>query len=465
MKSPFNSISQLLLFCLFAAVLLHMFLGHLVGHQHVKDEIADVFDAQLRHHANFLLRLLPVNLPQPSDAGAVVISWEGEEPELEESDDRRNEYLFYSRKLAYQVYDENSVLLLRSESAPVTALTEMKSGLKAISLNNTTWFVYSLFDPERRIWLHVAESEEIRDEIFRDITEGSLLPGVIIVLPFMLYLMAYIVRRVLAPLKHLSNDIRRRDSYSLDMIKEHGSKDELKPVIQEINGLMIRVKQALQREQQLTADVAHELRTPLSVVLIHAQNALAATEERDRNIALEKLEQGIQRIARLLEQLLTLHKINPETLQLQPTPVHRICVDVIEQLAPRIYEENKEIEYFQPVNECHINGNVFLLEIVLRNLIDNAFRYSPKNGLIRLTVERQQEQVVIMVEDSGTGVSEQQYEKITQRFYRATTDDNSAGVGLGLALVKDIIEFHQASMHFSRSELGGLKVTLVFAAC
>jgi len=235
------------------------------------------------------------------------------------------------------------------------------------------------------------------------------------------------------------------------------------PVMEAINDLFLRLQDAIKREQRLTADAAHELRTPLSVVMIHAQNALAATNDVDRDSALKELEQGMSRISRLLEQLLTLSKINPESIPLSKLNLLRLTENVIAQMAPKIYEAGEEIEfkYNEALVEVNIKGSDFLLEILLRNLIDNASRYSPAGGLISVEVLSTMTEVILSVEDSGEGVTESDYEKLTERFYRQQ-QNQSTGAGLGLSLVNSIAQFHAGELSFYKSEMGGLGIKLVF---
>ena len=237
---------------------------------------------------------------------------------------------------------------------------------------------------------------------------------------------------------------------------------ELTPVLNAINALINRLDDALTREKRLTADTAHELRTPLSVVLIHAQNALNNRNETDRDIALAELDKGTKRVARLLEQLLTLSKISPETIPKTKIKFHYLCQNILAEMAVKIMDKQQELELIcKPIDQdVSLLGSDFLLEILIRNLLDNASQYSPEKGLIRLTISRSIDQVILTVEDSGIGIESALYPRLTERFYRQYQQQGK-GAGLGLTLVNNIVEFHQGKLHFAKSSLGGLQVTII----
>ena len=435
-------------------------------------EIDEIFDAQLAHSAFILLDLFAERVPsidqaslylpiiyhgfdEPSSVGVVI-----EDDDAENDSQQENESFIYQNKLAYQVVNQQGKLLIKSSSAPDITFADKKQGYSDLQIEGERWRVYTLYDKEWKFWLYVAESESIRDELSTDISQQIVLPA-LIAFPVFLLLLIAIIGLGLAPLQQLVNSINRREAYSLKTINMEVIPQELTPVLNAINALIMRLDDALIREKRLTADTAHELRTPLSVVLIHAQNALNNSNEKDRDLALFELDKGIKRVARLLEQLLTLSKISPETIPKTEIKFHQLCQGILAEMAVKVMDKQQELELFCAAEDQNLSlsGSEFLLEILIRNLLDNASQYSPEKGAIKLTIARSAKQILFTVEDSGIGIDPALYPRLTERFYRQYQQQGK-GAGLGLTLVNNIVEFHQGTLSFAKSSLGGLQVKI-----
>jgi len=423
-------------------------------------EIEELFDAQLVHSANILFNLLGESVSTIDQSSKhLPIVYHGLETMVPKPDNRSEwNALHYQRKLAYQIFNSDGKLLIKSNSAPSQSLGSQKVGLSRLTIENETWRVITYYDEDWNFWLHVAESESIREELSDELAKKTLLPG-LIGLPILLLIITFIVRSGLHPLRVLATHISEREPKNLKPIRLEGMPKEITPVIWSINSLFIRLEEAIAREKKLTADAAHELRTPLSVVMLHAQNALVAKNESDRSDALKELEKGVKRVGRLLEQILTMSKVNPEIIPRTAIDLVAVSKGVVSEMAPVIYERDQEIEWQCDDESIMIEGSDFLLEILLRNLIENSSVYSPELGQIRVSALRQPEsgKVVLRVEDSGPGISPEDLPKITDRFYRIQQGEGK-GAGLGLALVKSIVEFHGGDLEFTHSSMGGLNV-------
>lgn len=452
-----------LLFCIYLGS------SYLLSKEQTKHEIDELFDPQLAHSAFLLFDLLGESIPnidQQSDSLPIIyhnfygnMSRHAVQDRAQIGKQNDVDDLFiYENKFAYQVFNEQQKLLLKSSSAPNHPFAKNQQGYSQFTVGGNVWRVYSLYDKELKFWLYVAENESIRDELTQEIVEQITLPSIVIFPVFLLLLMVS-VRLGLAPLKQLVASINKRDENSLEAIQLDVIPSELRPVLEANNGLIIRLQSALTREKQLTADTAHELRTPLSVVLIHAQNALNNHSELQRNSALNELEKGVKRVARLLEQLLTLSKINPEMIPKTVLNLHHLTQSVMAEMAVKIMEKNQELilDCAAEVQSCTLLGSDFLLEILIRNLLDNASQYTPEAGQIKLTISKQNSELQLVVEDSGIGIDSKLYDRLTQRFYRQHQQQGK-GAGLGLTLVRDIVEFHQGKLTFDTSDLGGLLV-------
>ncbi len=419
-------------------------------------EIEELFDAQLAQSSFILLNLLggSVSTIDQSSKHLPVVYYG-----LEDTFSGDYNAKLYEKKVAYQIYNGQGKLLIKSGSAPNVPLASNRTGFSRIALmGNDPWRVFSLYDEDWDFWLHVAESDSIREELARDISRQTLLSGLVI-FPFALVLLVFIIRSGLKPLKQLAENIQRREVKNLSPIVLQHTPNEMKPLMQALNDLFARLEGAINREQRLTADAAHELRTPLSVIMIHAQNALNAQQEDEREVALKEIEKGVMRVSRLLEQLLTLSKISPDTIPKHALRFFPLCQEVVAQMAPKVMVKNQDIALQCDENNesLLITGSAFLLEILLRNLIDNASQYTPSGGLIELSIKKGAATLVVTVEDSGPGVAQDKQSQLTDRFYREHQQTGS-GAGLGLALVNSIVEFHGGKLQFSTSRLGGLHV-------
>lgn len=451
------SINRFLLVGILSFTTLYFAAIYFLSQRQSVHEIEELFDAQLSHSSYILKNLLGESIStidQNSEYLPVVYyGFDGDTPI---SSNAR----FYQRKVAYQIYSSQEKLLVTSASSPKVRFSDETEGFSDIEIHNEKWRVFTLYDEDWDFWLHVGESESIRDELANDIAKQTLWPGLAL-LPLALVLLTIIIRLALAPLKQLTINIKRRDPKNLTAISLIKTPKEIKPVVDALNSLFVRLNDAISREKRLTADAAHELRTPLSVVMLHAQNAIAATNEEDRHKALEELELGVARVSRLLEQLLTLSKVSPETIPVNDLLFYPLCQEVMAQMALPIMDKHQEFELVcdEPVKFIKVVGSHFLFEILLRNLIDNAREYSPENGHIRLSLFDEEPYLVILIEDSGAGVKPELYERLTDRFYREH-QNKGKGAGLGLSLVKSIVDFHHGKMTFNQSPLGGLGIRI-----
>ncbi|MEH6347624.1 MAG: ATP-binding protein [Bermanella sp.] len=459
-----SSIKRFLIISILSFTTLYLVAIYFISTHKARHEIEELFDAQLAQSSYILLNLLGDSVSTiDQNSKHLPVVYHG----LNESRVQDKNALLYEKKVAYQIWNGKGKLLIKSGSAPLTHLSKNKEGYSRIEVKNNDgssemWRVFSLYDDDWDFWLHAAESVSIREELARDISRHTLKPGVII-LPFVLLSLLFIIRFGLHPLKQLTQNIRTREVNNLSAIELAHTPVEMKPVVDSLNELFSRLEDAIKREQRLTADAAHELRTPLSVIMIHAQNAIKSDDESVRDLALHELEIGVKRASRLLEQLLTLSKISPDTIPVETLKFYPLCQEAVAQMAPKVMAKDQEIslQCDTSLERITLNASAFLLEILIRNLIDNASEYTPKQGQIELLISVVKGKLTLVVQDSGSGVSQENLGKLTDRFFREHQQTGS-GAGLGLALVNSIVTFHGGALEFGPSPLGGLKVQASF---
>ena len=224
---------------------------------------------------------------------------------------------------------------------------------------------------------------------------------------------------------------------------------------------MLRIARLIEAERRFTADASHELRTPIAAIRTQVQVAMGATEIGEQQHALAQVLQGCDRAAHLTDQLLTLSRLEAAG-ELTTTELDwsQLAQEVAAGLAPKAIAKNQtlELEAEQP---CPLRGNAVLLGVLIRNLLDNAIRYSPPSAEIRVRVVRDTNRMVLEVEDSGVGLSDADLARLGERFFRVLGNAES-GSGLGWSIVQRIARIHQMEIKVQRSEkLGGLWVQVI----
>ena len=233
-------------------------------------------------------------------------------------------------------------------------------------------------------------------------------------------------------------------------------------MIAALNSLFERIGLLLESERRFTADAAHELRTPIAAIRMQAQVAMGESDDALRQHALQGTLEGCDRATRLVEQLLSLSRLEAaESPAMAQVDLRALAQRVVAELAPKAIGKHQSLE-FDASQPCTIPGNETLLAVLVRNLVDNAVRYSPLAARIRVDVQQQNGQVVLRVEDSGPGLDDADRQRLGERFFRVTGSLES-GSGLGWSIVRRIAAVHRLRVDVGRSaRLGGLSVRVIY---
>jgi two-component system sensor histidine kinase QseC len=227
--------------------------------------------------------------------------------------------------------------------------------------------------------------------------------------------------------------------------------EEIRTMLEALNGLFQRVDTALETERRFTADAAHELRTPLAALQAQLQVALRARDDKERDRSLGQLQSGLSRASHLIDQMLQLARLDPESGLPDPQAVDlaQLAESVCADLGPQILARNIDFDLHadQP---CSVLGQAEWLRVLIRNLVDNAIRYTPENGRVRVAIRQNAGTVEIYVSDSGPGIPANQREAVLRRFHRLNQDEQP-GSGLGLAIVARIAELHGARLELAEA--------------
>jgi signal transduction histidine kinase len=265
--------------------------------------------------------------------------------------------------------------------------------------------------------------------------------------------------------RRLARDIGTRSPERLTPVDEHSVPVEIRPLTNALNSLMEELKHTLAAERRFAADASHELRTPLAVIRTHAQIAQRSKDPAERAEALDQLIRGVDRATHLVTQLLTLARLEPDAAEIE-RGAWSLCdavARVVEDKQP--FARAKSIELAQELpdgNPCVVAIHPSVLDILIRNLVANAIKYTPAGGRVRVGVAASGEQVLLRVTDSGPGIPAAERARIFERFYRSG-GKSAPGAGLGLSIVRRICELYGAAIRLCDGEGGlGLTVEVVF---
>ncbi len=410
------------------------------------------FDA--RHEIN---ELLDAHLAQSASLIVAQAGREFEEIDLEHAPQLHKR----SRNVVFQIWERGQTLRLRSVNAPQERLSVREEGFSNTAIGGKGWRVFSGWDGERRFLVQIGERDETRREIAASVAT-SLLAPLLLALPALGLFVWFSITRALRPLRTLGRQVAERRPDNLSALRIDGAPEEVAPLVNSLNALFGRVSRLIENERRFTADAAHELRTPLAALKTQAQVARGAAGDAERRRALDNVIAGCDRAHRLVEQLLTLARLEPDQVGAhEPCDLRTLAQQTIAELAPAALSRNIEIELTEGVPVA-LDGYPGLIGILLRNLIDNAIRYSPGGTTVRVEAAYAEGAARLTVTDEGPGIAPEERGKVGQRFYRILGSGES-GSGLGLSIARRIAEIHGATVGLEAGPgARGLRVTVAF---
>jgi two-component system sensor histidine kinase QseC len=371
--------------------------------------------------------LLDAHLAQ---SASLLIAQAGHDPE--EIDEHADEVHRYARRVAFQFWENGRALRLHSANAPDTRLSSRDEGFSDALIAGQRWRVWSGWDRERRYLVQVGERTGARDQIVTTMLRNLLLP-LGIALPL------------------------------LAALEPGDAPDEVMPLAETLNRLFERVRASIDNERRFTADAAHELRTPLAAIRAQSQVARGATGDTERAHALDNVIAGCDRAAHLVDQLLTLARLTAERFHADRTAcdLRAVAQSALADIAGFALARPVEVALLDgpPVV---VRADARLLGVLLRNLLDNAVRYSPPRSRVQVTIGERAGVPFATVADDGPGVPATQRFELGERFRRLQPGE-APGTGLGLSIVRRIAELHGATISFDDGiDARGLAVTVTF---
>jgi signal transduction histidine kinase len=330
-------------------------------------------------------------------------------------------------------------------------------GAETVQWQGQTWRTLTV-EHEGRI----VQAAELLDGRIHAAAIAIITPFSVAAVPLFAVLIWYGVGRGLRPLTRLAESIQRRAPGSLQPMGEAGLPAEILPLVRSLNDLLAQLVQVLSDERRFIADAAHGLRTPLTALRLQAENLERAADQAARATALEQLQAGILRAVHLAEQLLTMARLAPRANAprvLAPVDLEQLLKETL--IGQQALAEHRRIDLGLVRSEpISVEADGESLRIALDNLIDNALRYTPADGIVDAALYREGEHAVVEIADTGPGIPEAERSLALRRFYRGETA-GSAGSGLGLAIVAEVVKQHGGRVDLAAGHDGrGLKVTL-----
>jgi two-component system OmpR family sensor kinase len=456
MKKPAtHSLRGRLLWFVLAAILLAAVLQSATAYRGALQQADAMFDEHLAQMARSLRSGVPLNIP------------------LDEvdSDDRFEVYV--------QIWGQDGTQIFRSTRSALPPRAVL--GFSDVEAHGNRYRVYTLQTALQTV--QIAQDLDARSARARALALRAVLPFVLLT-PLLMLAVWWVISRSLAPIERARRQVAGRRADDLSPLADEGLPDEVRPLVDELNLLFGRVRGAFEAQKHFVADAAHELRSPLTALKLQAQALRRGGDtpaEREAGIA--RLNQGIDRAIRLVEQLLVLAREesgetgapDPAQAAAGPVDLQEVVKLAVADVLPHALHKNIDLGLVagnpppQAPQAPHVRGQADALRILLRNLLDNAVKYTPAGGRVDVSLALEDGRTVLAVEDSGPGIKTEDRERVFDRFFRAGQEGGRAdeapqtGSGLGLAIVKAIAARHGAELRLGGSErLGGLKVDVRF---
>jgi two-component system, OmpR family, sensor histidine kinase QseC len=440
------------------------FIGNIFqAHENIQAELdSQLARTSIRMEAFFSGNLDQKNLSRIQKNLNTLVSQQGKNHSSISDKNRSNSN---QSPIEFQVWGAHGKLLLASPGAPHhTAFMKFGSTqLTDVTINQHRWRVRSLFVKNSGITIMVANRHNYRSNVEGEITHDAILI-MIITFPFLGLLIWFIIGKGLSSVKVVANEVKHRAASYLEPVNMDAVPSEINPLVSELNELFSRLKTAFERHERFTSDAAHELRTPLAALSAHTQVALRAETPQDRNEALLKVLGGVNRCTHVVQQLLTFSRMCPEAGLNSPAEVNITsqAIEVAAMLAPEAIAKNVELELVNPDCKPTMIGNATAIGILIRNLVDNAIRYSEEDGDVKINISEQKDHVVLRVIDNGPGIPEELRERVFERFFRVI-GNKSPGSGLGLGIVQQIVKLHHGNIDLLTAPSGkGLEIKITF---
>ncbi|SAK68568.1 sensor kinase [Caballeronia fortuita] len=399
---------------------------------------------------DYELRTVALSLPGNITAEDVAL---GRNPELHGIADDR---------LVIDIWDPSGRLVYHSPHEP--ALPRFGVGFQSVEREGILWRAFGVAQANR--FVQVAQPYFIRDDLAISLALRTIWPLALLI-PVIVVIVLVVVARGLSPVRWLSDSLVARSPESLDpVVFDKPMPDELRPLVDALNGLLVRLGEASQAQRTFVADAAHELRTPLTALKLQMQGAIGDGSLQVDAATLAKIDGRLNRLIHLAQQLLSMAREDAaREAAIVPMSLRTLCelrVGDFSLLAEtRSIDLGLELEHAQNDHDAFtIMGDTHAFTVLVNNLLDNAIRHTPHGGRVDVMLRREKDGIALSVRDSGPGIAQSEIDRVCDRFYRCVGTTGHGG-GLGLAIALRVAQRHHATLEVAnRDDASGLVVTV-----
>lgn len=450
-----KSIRRFLVIVLLAIVTLANFVAAVRGYFGSMDEAERLFNERLMQQVDLLNYTLP-NLMSQIQTQQDILRFPARPSKNGSS-------------LEFQWVNNDGKLLAKSAVMPEQVVAPLEAGFKFINFQHYRWHLLVTPSADNKTWFILAERDDQRYRLAESMILQAVYP-MVMAIPIIGLIIWLLLGVGLRPVTKLAYELQQREATDLRPLAQADMPEELLQLAQSANQLLRRLDASFAREKRFSADAAHELRTPIAALKIHCDNLLhdLLHDIQPSPQAVLKLQAGIQRMSYLVEQILILNRMAPDHFmgQFEPVNLTQLVKQSIVEHSVALETKLHQIEF--DGDECWISGDRLALETLLNNLLGNAIKYTPTAGRIAINTWLRGKDVVLEVMDNGPGIPDGEHERVFDRFYRLGGDHHNSqtpGCGLGLSIVKQVVDLHGASITLTRSRFEhGLLVMTTFVA-
>ncbi len=471
MKTKYSLTSRITQRLLVSLSLL-MFISSILVYLDARKEVDELFDASLVQTARVLNGLLTLEAIQENKQN-LLNALAKKDASLSDFTEAATPLGHkYEKKLFFQIWSVDKKLLLKSTNIHTTPPFIFEQGFRDDVVDGKHWRTFTLFSEKDPFWMIVGERDDIRTELVHNISRDHVLP-LLIFIPLFALTVWLLIRSGFKPLHQLVTHVKKQEYDSLESSEIPNTPSEIIELKHALNELFTRLSTSYQRENRFASDAAHEFKNPLAALLIHVDDLLETSDNHEHTASLLNIKKAALQLSHLVNQLLALSRAEASIEPKTRIDLRSICYECYDQLVSKaehkkqrfsldIKENNNTIDKIQ--NEKYIvQADETLLIRSISNLLDNAIRYTPSGGTICLRCFIENDHPHITIEDSGPGIPDTLCDKVLDRFFRIS-GSGQPGSGLGLSIVQQGANYHDAELLLNPSNLGGLKASFVFEA-
>ncbi|URX61177.1 sensor histidine kinase N-terminal domain-containing protein [Luteibacter anthropi] len=360
----------------------------------------------------------------------------------------------FETEVGYRITDMHGHVLLTTDNLlELPAALPQDDRIHSVMVRRRRWHVYTRIDPGLEVIVSVAERHDSRRDIMNAVALERTLP-VLITLPLLLLALRWAIRRGLRPLDVLTRLLVAREPGSREIVALPETAPEIQPIVDSLNAQIGRIEGALERERRFSADVAHELRTPLAATMINLDSASAAASAEYSAIALPDAIASLRLLARRTDQLLILARLeDAASMPQERLDLSAVVRNVLGEWAPTVDTGAFHLETVLPDSPLWVDGHDAALSAMIRNLLENASRHVPRGGTVRISAAHDDADVVLDVMDNGPGIPPDRRDAVFARFHREASGLGD-GFGVGLSIVQRVAQLHHARVSLEDAPWG-----------